>query len=115
MKFINKIQNSDETTKKLWLIIFSGISMAIVVSFWMFYLNAIVAKVESPKQVVSVQQAAAPAYQEPGFLQIFGAGVKVIFDQVKEKFSVKNNIFIKNPERNFVAESVEPIPPTSLR
>ena len=112
--FIIKIQNSNEAIKKLWLFVFSGISMAVVVGLWMVYLNTIVAKVESPKQIVSAP-AAAPAYQEPGLLEIFGAGVKVIFDQFKEKLAVTNNIFIKNPEINFIAEGVEQIPATSLR
>jgi hypothetical protein len=39
-QFIKKIQESDETTKKRWIVIFSGLSMVIIVGLWVVYMNA---------------------------------------------------------------------------
>ena len=39
-RHIKELQKADEGTKKFWLVIFSGISMTIIVTLWMVYLNA---------------------------------------------------------------------------
>ncbi len=38
-KWIENIQNSDEATKKKWLMGLSVISMAIIIGLWLIYLN----------------------------------------------------------------------------
>lgn len=115
-KFINKLQNSDEQTKKLWLFILSGVSMAVVVSFWVLYMDSTLAKVSGPAKNTEVlaQVSEVQNSDAPGFFAIFSAGVKTIFDVVKDKLAVRNNIIIESPERNFVAEEVEPISATKL-
>lgn len=113
-KFIAKLQNSDETTKKIWLVFFSGISMMLVVSFWLVYLDRIVAQVGNPDGTPAIAQNSQEKSDAPGFFAIFGAGVKTIFDALKEKLAVRNNIVIESPKINFVSEDVEPISPTKL-
>jgi ATP-dependent Zn protease len=113
--FISKIQQSDETTKRVWLFILSGVAMIIIVSLWVLYLNVTVAKVEGPAGNTAIAQNNNTAeIDEPGFFATFAAGVGIIFDQLKEKLSIKRNIFIENPGRNFVADEVKPIPSTKL-
>lgn len=113
--FIDRIQQSDETTKKVWLFILSGIAMIIIVSLWVLYLNITVAKVEGPAGNAAIaQNNNAAEIDEPGFFATFAAGVGIIFDQLKEKLSIKRNIFIENPGRNFIAEEVKEIAPTKL-
>lgn len=116
--FIVKLQNSDDAIKKVWLVVLSGVTMVIVISLWMVYLNSSLITKVGPSANPVAQKETAPTKKiesdEPGFLAIFGAGVKTIFDQVKTKFLSVKNIVIESPERNFVAEEVEPIPPTKL-
>ncbi|MEK7548947.1 MAG: hypothetical protein AAB496_00420 [Patescibacteria group bacterium] len=38
-KWIENIQNSDEATKKKWLMGLSVISMTIIIGLWLIYLN----------------------------------------------------------------------------
>ena len=108
--FIAKIQNSDEATKKFWLVALSGLSMLVVISGWTIYIDKTVANVDTPAKEQIVQKGA----EAPGFFAIFGAGVKTIFDAAKNKLSVSNNIVIENTERNFMAEGVESVKATKL-
>lgn len=114
-KFIAKLQNSNDTTKKIWLVVFSGISMMLVVSFWLVYLDKIVTQVSNPDGTPAIAQNSQEKSDVPGFFAIFGAGVKTIFDALKEKLAVRNNIVIENPKMNFISKEVEPIPATPLR
>ena len=115
--FILKIQNSDESTKRFWLVALSGISMIVVIAFWLVYMNLTVVTV-APSQsdtAIAIENSRTSA---PGFFAIFGAGAKIIYDKVAEiisaQVSAKNNIVIENPERNFVLEGLTPISPTKL-
>ncbi len=116
--FILKIQNSDEATRKFWLFVFSGISMAVVVALWLVYVNLTVARVAPPAGPASGSElAAVPEKAElgqPGFFEIFGAGVKIIFDKIAGKVNVPRTFIIENQAKNFIAEDVEPIAPTKL-
>ena len=111
--FIHKLQNSDENTKKFWLILLSSLTMAVVVGGWVTYLNLTVAGVSS--QIGRTAEVAVEIKEDaPGIFAIFGAGVKTIYDEVRERLA-KRSIIIENPQRNFVADEVEEIPPTKLR
>ena len=115
--FIHRIQAGDEQTKRVWLVALSGVSMIVVIAFWLVYMNLTVVTV-APSQsdtAIAIENSRTSA---PGFFAIFGAGAKIIYDKVAEiisaKVSAKNNIVIENPERNFVLEGLAPIPPTKL-
>jgi hypothetical protein len=134
-KFINKIQNSDEETRKIWMFIFSGVTMAIVIGFWLLYMNVTIARPDAPAgsnqfagQVVPPvalndprSAILDPRYtmrdtrsEDPGFFAIFAAGVKVIYDQFKTKvFDATNDISIDN-DRNFQVDDLETVPVTKL-
>lgn len=116
--FVRKLQNSSDNTKKIWLTILSGLTMAIVLAFWMMYVNLSIPRVSSVTPSLPSQQEKVLAKkvedEAPGFFAIFSAGLKVIFDQIKERLAASKDIVVENLERNFVVEGVEPIPSTKL-
>lgn len=109
--FISRIQNSDEATKKFWLFVSSGVTMAIVVVFWLAYMNMTVAQVEQPSAALpqrTTNDQRLTTNDEPGFFTIFFAGLKTIYDQIQNKIvSATNNISIENPRRNFQLDRYE--------
>lgn len=113
--FIAKVRNSDEGTKKFWVFLFSGISMLFVISLWLAYANLNIARIPGPNGVTSDSRLATSGtqaieeIQKPGFFAIFTAGTKIIFDALKARLAVKNDIVINKQEINFVAESIEPV------
>ncbi|MEK7568330.1 MAG: hypothetical protein AAB498_01725 [Patescibacteria group bacterium] len=72
-KKIEGIRNSGETTKKYWIIVFSVVTMAIVVVVWFFYAGFTVKTAE--KKTVSA-----------GFWPVFKNSFLAITDSLKEKF-----------------------------
>lgn len=113
--FITRVQNSNEATKRFWVVAFSGTSMLLVLALWLGYLNVAIAPIPGPIQASGTRQRALvtsgseATIEKPGFFAVFAAGVKIIFDGAKEKFLTKKDIIIKSPEQNFVAENIEPI------
>jgi len=67
-KFLNNIQNSDEATKKRWLIGASAISMVLVISLWLVYMKF------SFESLANTNQNNESSI---GFWQIFKTGLKV--------------------------------------
>lgn len=114
-RFVKKVQNSDETTKKLWVLVCSAISMMLVVSLWMAYSNITIARIPGPtsnKQLTTTQKQLTDnqnGIEKPGFFAIFTAGTKIIFDALKARLSVKHDIVIQKQEVNFMAEDIEPV------
>lgn len=71
-KKIEKIRNSDEITKKRWIIVFSAITMAIIVVVWFFYIGFAAKTTE--KKAASTD-----------FWPIVKKGFVIIADSLKEK------------------------------
>ncbi len=113
--FIQKIQNSDEGTKKFWLVVFSAVSMTAVIGLWLVYVNVTIPSLAPLAQAENKIEKKAEA---PGFFSIFAAGVKIIYDKVQQvigrEIATTNTIIIQNPDINFSLEGVEPIPATKL-
>lgn len=80
--FLKKIQNSDEATKKRWLIGATAVSMILVIGLWTIYINS----------AIKFAPESAKNQEEPiiGFWQIFKNGSMVILNSIKE--NVKNII-----------------------
>lgn len=84
---LNNIQNSDEKTKKRWLIGSSAVTMIIVISLWLVYLNfSIRSQVPTDTQPASA-----------GFWQILKTGATTAIDSIKTE--VKNLISKINSAR----------------
>ncbi|TSC81847.1 MAG: hypothetical protein G01um101419_727 [Parcubacteria group bacterium Gr01-1014_19] len=120
--FITKVQNSDETTKRFWVVVCSSISMLLVVSLWLGYMNVTITSIPGPGGLTTNDGRRTTTnnlqlttddteVRKPGFFAVFTAGVKIIFDELKERTLAKKDIMItkENQEVNFVAEGVEPI------
>lgn len=124
--FVAKVRNSDDTTKKFWVVLCSIITMFFVVSLWLAYVNVSIARIPGPtttkagltydlRPTTNDKQLQDEELENPGFFSIFAAGTKIIFDALKERLAVKNDIVITKPEVNFVAEGVEPIKGANLK
>ena len=73
--FIEKLQNSDDTVKKRWLVIMSGLSMIIVIAIWLIFLNNSIRGVVKEKSNQS----------ETSFWQVFQTGLQIAGNSIKEK------------------------------
>lgn len=120
--FVVRVRNSDESTKKFWVALCSVVTMFFVVSLWLTYINVSIARVPGPSKLTTNdrqlttgnQQLTTEDLEKPGFFSIFAAGTKIIFDSLKERLAVKNDIVITKQEVNFISEDIEPIKPTVL-
>jgi len=72
-ELLKKIQNSDEATKKCWLIGVTAVSMVLIISLWLVYIKF---TVESFTSSAQEQESVV------GFWQIFKNGLKVISESV---------------------------------
>ncbi len=116
-KFFQQIRESEDRIRMRWMFLLSGVSMALVLGLWVGYLNLIVTPVSS-------LQAAAPT-PEPSLRQIFAAGLSTIFGQMSESgagmaeaakklLGGNKTITVTPEERNFVLETLPPVPQTPL-
>ena len=92
-KFIGKIQNSDEATKKRWLIVSSAIAMVLVISLWLVYINW---------TIKSVGDNIEKQNLEPGFWQIFKTGLNMISESIWN--GIKNIVSKITGERTITIE-----------
>lgn len=74
-KHIEKIRDSDETSKKRWVVFSSAVAMLIVVGLWMIYLN-----LTSNKASLAGESEDASIR----FWQIFKTGLSVTAQSVKD-------------------------------
>lgn len=77
--FLQKIQNSDEATKKRWLIGATAISMILVIGLWLVYIQS---TVKSIGNNIEDQESTV------GFWQIFKNGSVVVFNSIKENIKI---------------------------
>src|SRR3989344_3196776 len=111
--FINKVQNSDETTKKFWLVIFSGATMIIVIGLWIINMktNFQNTRLAGP---VTQEESLAEESELTKLKAIFSAGIKTIADKIKEKAGTQRQISVQTSEQNFILESLTKIPVTRI-
>jgi len=89
--FLEKIQNSDEKTKKRWLIGASAVSMILVVGLWFIYINS---TVKSLGENINNQK---PTF---GFWQIFKNGLVIVFNSIKGKVENGINVIVSEITRS---------------
>ena len=56
-KFIEKIQNSDEATKKRWLIGTSVVSMVFIIALWLVYIGFIIKPMDGERGSTSTDES----------------------------------------------------------
>ncbi len=69
MNYIYRLQNLDNDSKKVCLVVLTAISVVVVVTLWLFYLNATVVAVDEP--------------EKPGFWRVFKTGLGVVGEKVE--------------------------------
>src|SRR3989344_8010064 len=77
-KFLEKIQNSDEQTKRIWMFVLTVISMGVVIFVWLAYFNNLVSSFEQPVRVA----------EEPSgftFWQTMKKGMNVVYGEFMNK------------------------------
>ncbi len=72
---LNNIQNSDEITKKRWLIASSAVAMVLVVSLWLIYINNAIQPADNNINIEKQES-------EIGFFQIFKNGLNVAGESI---------------------------------
>ncbi|MEE8131631.1 MAG: hypothetical protein V3T98_01120 [Candidatus Paceibacterota bacterium] len=75
--FILHLQNSDEATKKRWLIGVSAITMIFVISGWLVYLNYTIEKIGAPEDNEIAHSTS--------FWQVFKTGLIITGQSIKDK------------------------------
>ncbi len=109
-RFIARIQESDDRTKKFWMVVFVSISMAIMLGLWSLQLGNLIVSLGD------IEEEAAS--ERVSFLQTFGAGVKEAtrwFGGGLEKLGEGRSVTIENKTPNFAATGADEIKPTPLR
>ena len=79
---LKQIQESNEATKKKWLIIMTAVAIIIIISLWLVYINYSIKSVNNGSMAVEAEKS------ETGFLEIFKKGLGVVGNSAKEK--IKN-------------------------
>lgn len=92
-KSIEKIQDSDEAAKKRWLIASSAVTMILVISLWLVYINNTIQPVNN---VIEKQES------EIGFWQIFKNGLNIVGESIWD--GVKSFISKITSERTITIE-----------
>jgi len=104
--FIQELQNSDNATKRKWLVILSSFTMGIVVVAWVLWMGAVI-----PGAGREAIARAEPA--RPGVLQTLAAGVSVIWSDIESRLFRRETWSVEG-SRDFIADDLAPIPPTPL-
>lgn len=74
-ELIENIQNSDEATKKRWLIASSAVTMILVVSLWLIYINH---SIQPAGNNINIEQQESGI----GFWQIFKNGLNIVGESI---------------------------------
>ena len=111
MNFITRIQNSDEATRKRWVVVLSGVTMAAVIALWAVYFNLNVARLPAGEAGLPGN---APVNAQASSGSDFNEVLKNGFRAIMDKIGLKNSVTISNSERNFILEKLEKIPAQKL-
>jgi len=79
---LKQIQESNEATKKKWLIIMTAVAIIIIISLWLVYINYSIKSVNNESIAVEAEKL------ETDFLEVFKKGLIVVGNSTKEK--IKN-------------------------
>ncbi|MDP3999804.1 MAG: hypothetical protein Q8P76_04445 [bacterium] len=106
--FIQNLQDADEPTRKKWLIIFTAITMVIVIAFWSVYISYRI-------QDVNALEAQKDS---PSFSEIFNSGLKILGAETMSKFKAlmgdSQYLNTSGKDFKFTVENLEPVAPKQL-
>ena len=75
MGFLEKIRNSDDGTKKIWLILFTSVAMAVVIYVWVAYFNTLLVNINKPLEADEVAKS-----DEFGFFDTIKSGAATVYE-----------------------------------
>lgn len=105
INFFRELQNSDESTKKRWLVILSGTSMVVVVGLWLIYFSFSLERI-SPAQ----QRATAETSGIKETLEELKATLNNGIAGIKEQLNRTKSYDFTAVERNFILEKAGEVP-----
>lgn len=114
IKFIKKLQNSDEATKKLWLVVLSATTMIIVVGLWLIYTKSTLVRLEPSTQTPEKSLVQTESNNAVSVKDTLLAGLKLVGSKIKAAASAQNHFTVTPMDKNFVVEDLNPIPKTTL-
>ena len=82
MGLLEKIRNSDDGTKKVWLILFSSVVMIVVIFVWVAYFDTLLVSVNKPVEADEVEKA-----DGFGFFGTIKSGAAAVYDFLADKVS----------------------------
>lgn len=82
MGLLQKIQNSDDGTKKKWLILISAMAITVVIFVWVAYFDTLLVSVD---QYVSADKVAKSG--EFGFFDTIKSGAAAVYEFLADKVS----------------------------
>lgn len=94
---IEKIQNSDETIKRRWLVGMTALAMVLVITLWLLYMNFTIKSISFSQNDFSQNQD-----HQTGSWEIFKTGLSITISSIKTE--VQNFIFKITSERKFIIE-----------
>ncbi|MEK7612005.1 MAG: hypothetical protein AAB407_01565 [Patescibacteria group bacterium] len=120
IRFIQNLQEQSESVRRRWLVILSGGTMLVVLLVWVGYLKAIIPSTEVPTVEAESEKMGFTESFKAG-LVIVGEGTRGVLKQggkiaesAKNQISEDRTIIIETPQKNFILETLEVIPPTQL-
>ncbi|MEK7520759.1 MAG: hypothetical protein AAB560_01645 [Patescibacteria group bacterium] len=110
-RFIARLQESDDRTKKIWVAVFSSIAMVFATGLWLIQIGNSVAVLDD----VGEESDARPDFSSwqtvrAGLAEIGGA-----IDTGWQKLEEGRSVIIENKTPNFAAKNAEEIRPVPLR
>lgn len=110
IKFITKLQNSDDATKKKWLIILSSISMVVVVGFWLLLTNLST----SGLSLTSTATTTANTGFVANAVDFIKRRTLNTWEYFKSKLYQPKEIVISKETASFVPKVLNQVPPVQL-
>lgn len=84
-EFIKKIQESDEETRKRWMIIFSVICGIIVLGFWIWFM----------KDLIFLPKSETEISNNPNFFNTIGNAIKSFITSIFSNISIGRTVQLK--------------------
>lgn len=116
--FLTHLQNSNDTIKKRWLIIFTIIGTAIAIVIWSFSLNYSINSISGSSDIEQTDS-------RPGFLNVLNLGLSVLIGKTStglansyvyfnEKIKSDNQFIVNKADLNFIYQGLDPLPKREL-
>ncbi len=93
--FIKSVQEADESTKRRWIFIFSGVLMAVVVFVWLSYFNTFSSL--GAQTASAGQGTGGQAQQGPSFWSTLSRGASVLYHGTLDRIAGLGAV-LKSPQ-----------------